>query len=441
MNVRSRICNASPSSKDASSILRRGALIVTALTGLSIPALAQDSTRARIDSLAARVERAEEKVRLLEQQLAAESQASVRTRSRMSLEFRGRVLVNAFSNSRRVNSTANPGFVRPDDPADPDPRGVAMQIRQTSLGMSVSSTHILGASFLGDIDVDFAGGQLPSSGGRVFPLLRLRTARAVLSWTNAELLLGQDSPLIAGLNPVSLAALSSPEFAASGNLWLWLPQARIGIDTKRGPVRLGIQGAVLAPGTAAAVGTFDVPDFDVAEKSKRPFLETRARMRWGSDDMAGEIGFGAHWGWYATATDSIDGGHIIALDALVPVMRWLEFRGEAYDGRAARSLGGGGVGQLFGNNAVLIRSRGGWGQINVKPTPTIVAGAGYGLDDPHDNDLAASARLRNTAQSVHVEWRPAGPLLFGAEFRRLRTYYVPRSFTNDHINLSFGFEF
>lgn len=440
MNVRSRIRNASPSPKDASSIFRLSALAVTLLTSVTAPALAQDTARARIDSLAARVERAEEKVRLLEQQLAAESQAAVRTRSRMAMEFRGRVLVNAFSNSRRVNSTGNPGYVRPDDPADPAPGGVAMQIRQTSLGMAVTATHVLGASLLGDIDVDFGGGQLPSSGGRTFPLIRMRTARAVLQWPGAELLLGQDSPLIAGLNPVSLAALTTPEFAASGNLWLWLPQARVGVETS-GPVRFGIQGAVLAPGTSAAVGAFEVPDFDVAEKSKRPFLESRVRMRWGSEDTAGEIGFGAHWGWYATATDSIVGSHILAADALVPVTRWLEVRAEAYDGRAARSLGGGGIGQLFGNNAVLIRSRGGWGQINIKPAPTLVFGAGYGVDDPHDADITASARLKNVAQSVHAEWRPAGPLVFGAEFRRVRTYYVPRSYANDHINLAFGFEF
>ena len=104
-------------------------------------------------------------------------------------------------------------------------------------------------------------------------------------------------------------------------------------------------------------------------------------------------------------------------------------------------LGGGGVGQLFGNNAVLIRSRGAWSQVNIKPATTLVLGAGYGIDDPLDNDIAASARLKNTAQSVHAEWRPAGPLVFGAEFRRLRTYYVPKSFVSDHINLAFGFEF
>jgi len=356
------------------------------------------------------------------------------------MEFRGRVLVNTFTNSRRVNNTGDPGFVRPDDPADPDPRGIAMQIRQTTVGMAVTATHVLGANFLGDLDVDFGGGQLPSSGGRVFPVIRLRTARAILSWSNAELLLGQDSPLIAGINPVSLAAVGTPEFAAGGNLWLWTPQIRLGVETG-GPVHFGLQGAVLAPTTSAAVGTFDVPDFDVAEKSKRPFVEGRARMRWGSEDTAGEIGFGAHWGWYATATDSIDDGHIIALDALVPVTHLFEFRGEAYDGRGARSLGGGGVGQLFGNNAVLIRSRGGWGQFNIKPSPAFVIGAGYGLDDPHDADIAASARLKNTAQSVHAEWRPAGPLVFGAEFRRLRTYYVPRSFVSDHLNFAFGFEF
>ena len=124
-----------------------------------------------------------------------------------------------------------------------------MEIRQSSLGLAVSSAHVLGAVFAGDLDVDFNGGQLPSSGGRVFPLVRMRTTRAQLRWRHAELLLGQDSPLIAGVNPVSIAAVGTPEFAGAGNLWLWLPQARFGVVSS-GRVRVGLQGAVLAPGTA-----------------------------------------------------------------------------------------------------------------------------------------------------------------------------------------------
>jgi len=55
----------------------------------------------------------------------------------------------------------------------------------------------------------------------------MRTARAILAWPNAELLLGQDAPLMAGINPVSLAAIGTPEFAAAGNLWLWTTASQV----------------------------------------------------------------------------------------------------------------------------------------------------------------------------------------------------------------------
>lgn len=403
-------------------------------------AAAQDSTRARIDSLAARVERAEERVKVLEQQLATEAQSAVKTRSRIALEFRGRVLVNVFGNTRRTNSTGNPLFVRPDDPGDPHPRGLAMQIRQTSLGFAVTASDVLGATFTGDVDVDFHGGQLPSSGGRTFPVLRIRTARALLNWHRAEVILGQESPLVAGVNPQSPAALGTPEFVGAGNLWLWLPQARVTFQTG-GAVTFGVQGAILAPNVGSAVGTFEVSDFDAAERSARPFFQGRLRAKWGLDDMTAEIGAGGHVGWYATALDTLARGFVVALDGVVPLTSWLEIRGEAYDGKGARSLGGGAISQLFGIDASLIRSRGGWGQVNVKPTPLLVLGAGYGVDDPHDADIPASARLKNSVGSAHVQWRPAGPLLFGFEYRRTRTTYVPRTFANDHLNFSFGFEF
>ena len=323
---------------------------------------------------------------------------------------------------------------------DPDPRGIAMHLRQTMLGFAVTAKHVAGGDFLGDIDVDFHGGQLPSTGGRNFPVVRLRTARAIVMWSRAELLMGQDAPLVAGINPVSLAALATPEFAAAGNLWLWLPQVR-GTVELGGPLHAAIQGAVLAPTSATPVGSFDIPDFDAAERSKRPFFEGRARIRWGHDETAGEIGVGGHIGWFASSPDTVTTGRLAAFDAIVPFSSWLELRAEAYNGAGARGLGGGAIGQLFGLDAKLIRSRGGWAQLNARPSPAFVFGAGYGVDDPRDADMAATARLKNDAMSVHAEWRPAGPLVFGAEVRRLRTWYETRRYANDHINLAFGFEF
>jgi len=262
----------------------------------------------------------------------------------------------------------------------------------------------------------------------------------MLKWRRAEVLIGQESPLVAGVNPQTLAALGIPEFTSAGNLWLWLPQARVTLQTQ-GSFSVGVQGAILAPNTGSAVGTFDVPDFDAAERSERPFLQGRVRAKWGMDDMQAEVGLGGHLAWFATALDTLARGFVVAADGLVPITPWLEVRGEIYDGKGARSLGGGAVGQLFGVDATLIRSRGGWAQINVKPVPTMVVGAGFGVDDPHDTDIPASARLKNAVGSAHAQWRPAGPLVFGLEYRRIRTTYVPRTFANDHLNFAFGFEF
>jgi hypothetical protein len=414
---------------------------VLLLLALAAPAGAQkpDSTKSARDSLAARVERAEEAIELLKQQLAAQSESGVTTRSGLKLEWSGRVLVSAFGNSRRTNNADVPQFVRPDTANGLPQGGGGLAIRQSTLGLAVSATSVLGGEFHGDLDVDFFGGQQPSSGGRTFPLLRLRTARATLTWAHGEFMVGQDQPLTSGINPVSLASVGTPGFTAAGNLWLWLPQARATLETGS-TVKFAIQGAVLSPMTGDAAGAFDT-DFDAAERAKRPFVQGRARLRWGQGDTQGELGVGAHQGWFAAKGDSLQVSRGIMADALVPLGKSFELRGEAYDGRGLRPLGGGQIGQLFGKNGAVVRGRGAWGQANLKPTRRVIVGAGYGFDDPNDDDLATTARLKNTALESHLIVRPAGPLVLSAEWRRLTTTYAARAYSNDHLNLGVGFEF
>src|SRR5687768_13119842 len=177
------------------------------------PAIAQ---RTPADSLAERLRQAEAAIATLQAQMAEQASAGVQTRSRARLELNGRVMVNAFHNSARVNNVDNPQFVQPTSlsPGELN-RGAGMAIRQTQLGLVVTVPEVLRGSFTGDVDVDFYGGQQPSSGGRTFPLLRLRTARGVVRWSNAHLLIGQESPLISALNPSTLAAIGTPAFATA----------------------------------------------------------------------------------------------------------------------------------------------------------------------------------------------------------------------------------
>ncbi len=408
---------------------------------LASPALAQDTTttRRRLDSLATRLERTEEELQLLKQQLAAQSQAGVSTQSKLSLELNGRVLVSAFSNSRRTNNVDVPLFVRPDSASGLPQGGAGMAIRQSTIGFLVTGEDVWGGKFQGDLDVDFFGGQQPSSGGRTFPLIRLRTARAMLHWTFGELLIGQEAPLVSPVNPVSLASIGTPGFTGAGNLWLWLPQLRAGLESG-GKLSLGIQGAILAPTSGDAASAFDT-DFDVAERSKRPFVQGRVHLRWGADDMAGDVGLGVHRGWFAAKGDSLLPSEAMTVDAKIPLTPWLELRGEGFDGKALRGLGGGGVGQGFGANGVPVRTKGAWWQVNLKPHARLTLGGGSGFDDPDDRDLAAGARLKNMASEVHVHLRPAGPLVFGLEYRRIETTYATGKLANDHLNIAFGFEF
>jgi len=371
------------------------------------------------------------------------SMAVQQTPPQRTMELSGFVLVNGFYNTARVNNSDVPQF------AENDPVGlgaVGGAIRQTRLGVLLTEPNVLGGDFTGEIDVDFFGGQQPSSGGRTFPLLRLRRAVATVTWQNVrstmQLLLGQEAPLIAERSPRSLASVGFPGFAGAGNLWLWIPQLRVGAEVGT-TLRLALQGAVLAPGTGAPQGGF-LTQPDSAERSGRPYLQGRVRLAWGPADDPSEIALGGHAGWLL-GTDSLSGDTLLVSRALTADTRIklgvLELVGEVFVGKALAGLGGGGIGQNVGAGGVPVRTKGGWGQLNVRPSPQWMLGGGCGLDDPDEADVASGGRLKNLVCEGHVEWRPRGPLVFGVEFRRLQTTYQAGDFTANHLNLAAGYRF
>jgi hypothetical protein len=431
--------------------------LVGALCPSAPPPLRPSALRAQVpdtaaaqDSLAERLRQAEEAIELIRRQMAAQAESEVRTASRVQFEIFGRVLVNTFHTSGRTNLTDDPQFVLPDAAAPLDAGSFGLVVRQTLFGGAVTVHDILGGTLTGDLTLDLFG-SAQSYPSRSFPEPRLRTVRAILAWDRAEILAGQENPLFMGLNPVSLAAVGTPAFVGAGNLWLWLPQLRAGVESG-GPVRLGVQAAVLAPSSGEPIGDADPDPADLAERSERPFLEGRLRARWGGPDRAGEVGVAGHLGWYAaagtgvptTAGDDLLVSRGIALDARVPLGRLVELRGEVYRGRLLRGLGGGAIAQNFGQpdgggERRILRDTGGWAQLLVRPTIMWELGAGFGIDDPDDEDRPV--RQRNLAWSTHITVRPAGPILTALEYRRLQTRYAGRDVESGHLNLAVGFEF
>lgn len=421
--------------------------VVSAVASLALaPARAlpaQDTTRTpaaqSADSLAERLRRAEEAIAVLREQIATQAEAAVQSATRVRVELFGRVLANGFVNTDSVNNNDIPQFAAPSGGREQGGMGAA--IRQTSFGVRVNVSNVLGGRFEGELHSDFFGGQQASVGGRHFPLLRLRTARGLMAWSRGEVMFGQEVPLVAGLNPVSVASFGTSEFASAGNLWLWLPQLR-GALVLWSPVGLALEGAVLAPTTGDPVGLFDT-GLDPAERSNRPYLQARVRSRWGDEGSRGEIGVGVHRGWVKRASDgSLVTSEALAVDAVVPLGSHVEIRGEAYTGQALRGLGGGGIGQNLTTTGAPVEDRGGWAQIVITPNTLVSFGTGCGVGDPKDVAGLPGRRLRNVACEAHVTAHPGGPVVMSLGWRGHRTTYEESAVArNTHINLALGFEF
>ena len=243
---------------------------------------------------------------LLRRQLATEASSGVRTRSRLQVEFWAQILLNGFASAGPLNSAEVPTFATDEGPAPagvkaPATQALGLSLRQSRVGVSVSVDSVLGGRFAADVEADFfAGGAGSSSGAYLFPQPRLRTARFMLRWPRTELLIGSETPLISDLNPVSIASVGIPGFSNAGNLWYWLPQLRVTreigtMSIAATSVRWALQGAILHPysGVQQVNEEYGV---DAAERSGRPYLESRLRARWGPDETDVAAGTGRRGG-------------------------------------------------------------------------------------------------------------------------------------------------
>ncbi len=387
------------------------------------------------------------------------------SRSRLHVELSAQVLLNSFATYGRVNNIDVPQTaLSPAATAPATNNAIGASVRQTRFGLATSVNDVAGGSFSADMDFDLFGGVQNGPGDRrLFPEPRLRTVRAHLTWSRTDLMFGSDTPLISDLNPLSLASIGTPEFSGAGNLWNWLGQIRLTREIASAgsgarSVHWAVQGAVMSP-YAATIAPGEPDAVDAGERSARPAVEGRFRMRWGDDETVatvsqaliaqggGEIGVGLHRGWVMTNTGVLKEAHAVAIDAHAVLAPGIEVRGEGYGGRLLRGLGGGAIAQGFGTAPAgsltgtlgpPIRDVAGWAQLNVQPHPLVLTGIGCGIDltDPKDNPT----RFQNTVCAVHAEWRPAQPMVVGGEFRQIGTRFSNATYGARHFNLALGFE-
>jgi len=420
-------------------------------TGASRTARADSVLRAqqaRLDSLAGRTDSLADVIQRLQQQLGEQAQSKVGSRLRNRVELSGLILINGFYNSAKMNVPDVPGWVsRSQDTTGLSNAQLGGLMRQTRLGLTVSGVRAAGADLGADLQLDFFGGFPGSGDDRFFTPPRIRTANLRLDWPHIGLLLGQEAPLVSQQNPVTYAQIGWPGFWGAGNLWEWIPQARVTVELGTA-VRVGLQAAALDP-----VQVRDEPwatpiAADAGEKSGKPAIEGRLYVDWGDEEVESVIGIGAHRAWLATAGDSTLASQAVTADFRIVLFKMVTLAGEAFSGQALAGLGDGGVDQSFGPQGQPIRTKGGWVQANVQLASGWEFGGGFGMDDPNDTDflqangtVPAAARLKNVAFQGHLHWKPGGGLLLGAELWRFQTTYPDGSISANHFNVFAGVAF
>lgn len=398
----------------------------------------------------------EEQLQLLNGKIDEQYQTKVESASKYRVRLSGIVLFNLFSNRGNVDNADFPHLVLP----HPDYLNGSFggTLRQSLLGLEVFGPKLAGARTSGDIQFDFAGGfnsQAPD--GITSGVVRLRTATLHLDWSRTSVVAGQDTLFFAPLSPTSLASFAEPALAYAGNLWNWIPQARVERRFQfSGDSMVTLQAGILDPVTEQrpASSFYRVPQ--AGEASGQPGIGTHlgwSGMAFGQPLTLGVGGYYSRQNWgFDRTVDSWVG----VSDWNLPLGRLISVSGEFYRGRAIGGLGGG-IGYSVLLNAANptgplqpLDDIGGWSQLKVKPAAKLEFNAAVGQDSVFGNDLRAFPAIipylnqlqRNRSGFVNFIYRPRSNLLFSLEYRRLETGALGENNNSaNHVNLSMGILF
>lgn len=393
---------------------------------------------------------------LIETRLGQLYQTKVESGSKYRVRLSGLVLFNTYMNRGTVDTTGVPNLAVPPPPGQTD-GSIGATFRQTQFTLQAFGPEVAGARTSGEVQFDFYGGFSRTLDGYVMGLARLRTANIEFDWKNWSLRLTQDKPFIAPLSPTTLAALGTPEFAYSGNLWTWTPQIVVERSWQlTDNVKPHLQFGMLDPFNGEVPQTFFLRKPEAGELSRTPGLAARQSLDFPIGKQKATVGAGGYF-----ARQDYDYGRV--LDAWAATLDWNLPFGEhwALSGELHRGRGLGGMWGAVGTSVVYngpdanpwsdvvgVNTVGGWTQLKFKPASKWEVNGAFGEENPFAADLLQNANadyqpiLRNWTTMVNVIDRPRSNLMLSLEYRHLNTVlFSGQTRTAEHINVGVGVAF
>lgn len=274
---------------------------------------------------------------------------------------------------------------------------------QTRLGMKITGPEDQDVVTSGRAEIDFYG----KSGDENKAKIQLRHAYLKIDWPDDRfnIIAGQTSDVFSPLNP---STLNYTVLWDCGNIGYRHPQIRLTKSIAlNSNVDLKLEAAVSRTiGDDELVTTAGAKS---GEDSGFPTLQARGALIFPLlDYKPTTIGISGHWGkeeydrTSTTASSEEMESWSLNLDITQPINKWLTFKGELFSGENLDNYFGG-IGQGVRSTASggittyhnAIASKGGWIAAGLGPWDKWRFNAGFGVDDPDNEDLSAGARTLN----------------------------------------------
>jgi len=312
----------------------------------------------------------------------------------------------------------------------------------------------------GVVEMDFIGIRNPAGGtDSTATAPRLRLANIKMSKGMNTLTIGQDwTEAIAPLNPISIHHVVQAIGTGAGNLYNRLPQVRWDADwmkgsdttvvTKVAAVKSFTQDATGKIGTAATSPS-STEGYSSGEQSGTPALQAGAELQhkmWGRMFRVGagvqylRRTFGGALGSAGGAGSNITGATnrrstelLYAVHTALPILSMLEVQGEAFYGKGGETMqalnnGGSFTDPIGGGNITSRLSRGGWGQMTVKPIAGWRVSALYAIENQERAGLstaaATPAAFKNEEMIGSLIWDVSPELALSVEGGRIYTVFA-----------------